>query len=99
MSPVAFFILSLLLFTLGALAFLFKRDLITQFMAIEIMLNAANLALVAGAKTWASLDSQVVVFFVITVAAAEAAVGLAIILLIYRQKKNIRSEEINLLKG
>lgn len=99
MSPMAFFILSLLLFSLGILAFLFKRDLITQFMAIEIMLNAANLAMVAGARLWASLDGQVIVLFVITVAAAEAAVGLAIILLIYRQKKNIRSEEVNLLKG
>lgn len=99
MSPGAFFILSLLLFSLGVLAFLLKRDLITQFMAIEIMLNAANLAMVASARLLTSLDGQVVVFFVITVAAAEAAVGLAIILLIYRQKKNIRSEEVNLLKG
>lgn len=99
MSPLAFFYLSWLLFALGLIAFLVKRDLITQFMAIEIMLNAANLALIAAAKFWGSLDGQIVVFFVITVAAAEAAVGLAIILLIYRQKKNIRSEEINLLKG
>ncbi|MCX7973398.1 MAG: NADH-quinone oxidoreductase subunit NuoK [Candidatus Aminicenantes bacterium] len=99
MSPLSFFILSLILFVLGMMAFLIKRDLITQFMAIEIMLNAANLALVAAAKYWASLDGQIIVFFVITVAAAEAAVGLAIILLIYRQKKTIRSEEVNLLKG
>lgn len=99
MSPLAFFFLGLLLFALGLIAFLVKRDLITQFMAIEIMLNAANLALIAAAKYWGSLDGQIIVFFVITVAAAEAAVGLAIILLIYRQKKNIRSEEINLLKG
>ncbi len=99
MPPVSFFILSCLLFSLGGLAFLLKRDLITQFMAIEIMLNAANLALVSAANFWRSLDGQILVFFVITVAAAEAAVGLAIILLIYRQKKNIRSEEVNLLKG
>ncbi|MGQ9470392.1 MAG: NADH-quinone oxidoreductase subunit NuoK [Candidatus Aminicenantales bacterium] len=99
MPPVAFFVLSCLLFSLGSLAFIIKRDLITQFMAIEIMLNAANLALIAAAKLRGALDAQIVVFFVITVAAAEAAVGLAIILLIYRQKKNIRSEEVNLLKG
>jgi len=99
MSPLAFFILSLVLFSLGTLAFLVKRDLITQFMAIEIMLNAANLAMIAASRLMVSLDGQIVVFFVITVAAAEAAVGLAIILLIYRQKRNIRSEEINLLKG
>jgi NADH-quinone oxidoreductase subunit K len=99
MPPASFFILSCVLFSLGGLAFLIKRDLITQFMAIEIMLNGANLALVAAAKLWGSLAGQVLVFFVITVAAAEAAVGLAIILLIYRQKKNIRSEEINQLKG
>jgi NADH-quinone oxidoreductase subunit K len=99
MSPLAFFVLSLVLFSLGTLAFLVKRDLITQFMAIEIMLNAANLAMIAASRLMVSLDGQIVVFFVITVAAAEAAVGLAIILLIYRQKKNIRTEEINLLKG
>jgi NADH-quinone oxidoreductase subunit K len=100
MIPLDYFlILSIILFVLGAIAFFVKRDLITQFMAIEIMFNAANLAFLAFAKSAGSLDGQIIVFFVITVAAAEAAVGLAIILLIFRQKKTIKSEDIKLMKG
>lgn len=94
-----FLILSIILFVLGAIAFFVKRDLITQFMAIEIMFNAANLAFLAFAKSAGSLDGQIIVFFVITVAAAEAAVGLAIILLIFRQKKTIKTEDIQSMKG
>ena len=63
------------------------------------MLNAANLAFIAFAKSAGSLDGQIIVFFVITVAGAEAAVGLAIILLIFRHKKSIKTEDINLMKG
>lgn len=100
MIPVSyFFILSLVLFVLGIVAFFVKRDLITMFMAIEVMLNAANLAFISLARQANSLDGQVIVFFVITVAAAEAAVGLAIILLIFRQKKTIKTEDMNLMKG
>lgn len=100
MIPESYFlVLSAVLFTLGTIAFFVKRDLITQFMAIEIMLNAANLAFIAFARTAASLDGQIIVFFIITVAAAEAAVGLAIILLIFKQKKSIRSADITLMKG
>jgi NADH-quinone oxidoreductase subunit K len=100
MIPISYFlILSIILFVLGAVAFFVKRDLITMFMAVEIMLNAANLAFIALAKSAGSIDGQVIVFFIITVAAAEAAVGLAIILLIFRQKKTIKSEEIKLMKG
>jgi NADH-quinone oxidoreductase subunit K len=100
MIPLNYFlILSIILFVLGAVAFFVKRDLITQFMTIEIMFNAANLAFLAFAKSAGSLDGQIIVFFVITVAAAEAAVGLAIILLIFRQKKTIKTEDIKLMKG
>jgi NADH-quinone oxidoreductase subunit K len=100
MIPLSYFlILSIILFVLGIIAFFVKRDLITQFMSVEIMLNAANLAFITFAKSAASIDGQVIVFFVITVAAAEAAVGLAIILLIFRQKKTIKSEDIKLMKG
>ena len=100
MIPLNYFlILSSILFVLGAIAFFVKRDLITQFMAIEIMFNAANLAFLTFAKSFSSLDGQILVFFVITVAAAEAAVGLAIILLIYRQKKTIKTEDIKSMKG
>jgi NADH-quinone oxidoreductase subunit K len=68
-------------------------------MSVEIMLNAANLALIAFSKASSSMDGQIIVFFIITVAAAEAAVGLAIILLVFRQKKTIKTEDIQLMKG
>lgn len=100
MIPLSYFlILSAILFVLGAIAFFVKRDLITMFMAVEVMLNAANLAFIAFARSANSLDGQIIVFFIITVAAAEAAVGLAIILLIFRQKKTVKSEDIKLMKG
>jgi NADH-quinone oxidoreductase subunit K len=100
MIPLTYFlILSAILFVLGAIAFFLKKDLITQFMSVEIMFNAANLAFLTFAKSAGSLDGQIIVFFVITVAAAEAAVGLAIILLLYRQKKTIKTEDIQSMKG
>lgn len=100
MIPVSyFFVLSILLFTLGVIAFFVKRDLITMFMAVEIMLNAANLAFIALAKASGTAAGQVIVFFVITVAAAEAAVGLAIIMLVFRQKKSVKAEDMRLMKG
>lgn len=100
MIPVGwFFGLSLLLYVLGVVGFFIKRDLVTMFMCIEVMLNAANLAFIALAKAAGSPAGQVIVFFVITVAAAEAAVGLAIILLVFRQKKSIRAEDMSLMKG
>lgn len=100
MIPVSYFFgLSLILFTLGIIAFFIKRDLITMFMAVEVMLNAANLAFIALAKASNSLAGQVIVFFIITVAAAEAAIGLAIILLVFRQRKTIKTEEFRLMKG
>jgi len=100
MIPISyFFALSIVLFVLGIVAFFVKRDLITMFMAVEIMLNAANLAFISLAKSSGSVGGQVIVFFVITVAAAEAAVGLAIILLVFRQKKSIKTEDMHLMKG
>ena len=100
MIPLSYFlILSIILFVLGAIAFFVKRDLITMFMAVEVMLNAANLAFIAFARSANSLDGQIIVFFIITVAAAEAAVGLAIILLVFRQKKTVKTEDIKLMKG
>lgn len=100
MIPVSYFlVLSTVLFVLGAVAFFVKKDLITMFMAIEVMFNAANLAFISFAKSLASLDGQIIVFFIITVAAAEAAVGLAIILLIFKQKKTIKTEDMNSMKG
>jgi len=94
-----YLVLSIILFALGIIAFFVKKDLITMFLAVEVMLNAANLALVAFARSATDIDGQIIVLFIITVAAAEAAIGLAIILHIYRRKKTIRTEDINLLKG
>jgi NADH-quinone oxidoreductase subunit K len=100
MIPLSYFItLSIILFVLGIIGFFIKKDLITQFLSIEVMLNAANLAFIAFAKSASSLDGQIIVFFIITVAAAEAAIGLAIILLVYRHKKSIKSEDIQIMKG
>jgi len=100
MIPISYFlVLSALLFVLGTIAFFIKKDLITQFLAIEVMLSAGNLAFIAFAKAMGTIDGQIIVFFIITVAAAEAAIGLAIILLVYRKKKSIRSEDMDLMKG
>jgi NADH-quinone oxidoreductase subunit K len=100
MIPTAcFLILSIVLFVLGVAAFFIKRDLITMFMAVEVMLNSANLAFLTFAKSSASLDGQVIVFFVVTVAAAEAAVGLAIILVVFKRKKSIQSDDLDVMKG
>ncbi|HSM55509.1 MAG TPA: NADH-quinone oxidoreductase subunit NuoK [Candidatus Sulfomarinibacteraceae bacterium] len=91
--------LSALLFTIGALGVLLRRNAIIIFMSIELMLNAANLSFVALARQMGDLDGQVFVFFVMTVAAAEVAVGLALIVAIFRSKSSINIDEVNLLKG
>ncbi len=91
--------LSSILFVIGALGVLLRRNAIILFMSVELMLNSANLLFVAFARHLGNLDGQVLVFFVITVAAAEVAVGLALIVAIFRTKKSINIDEINLLKG
>jgi NADH-quinone oxidoreductase subunit K len=97
--PVSYYIvLSAVLFSLGIVGFLFKRNIITMFMSIELMLNAVNLAFVAFGRSLGQLQGQVFVFFVIVVAAAEAAVGLAIVILIQRNRKTLNVERVNLLK-
>jgi NADH-quinone oxidoreductase subunit K len=97
--PVSYYIvLSAVLFGLGIVGFLFKRNIITMFMSIELMLNAVNLAFVAFGRSLGQLQGQVFVFFVIVVAAAEAAVGLAIVILIQRNRKTLNVERVNLLK-
>jgi len=91
--------LSVALFALGALGVLLRRNAIIIFMSIELMLNAANLAFVAFARHLNDLDGQIFVFFVITVAAAEVAVGLALIVAIFRTKHSINIDDLRLLKG
>ena len=91
--------LSAMLFTIGVVGVLVRRNAIVIFMSVELMLNAGNLAFVAFARQMQSLDGQVFVFFVMTVAAAEVAVGLAIIVNLFRLRESVFVDEINLLKG
>ena len=98
MVPVSYYVvLSAILFGLGVVAFVFKRNIITIFMAIELMLNAVNLAFVAFSRMLGQLDGQVFVLFVIVVAAAEAAVGLAIVIQIVRNRQSLNVERVDLL--
>jgi NADH-quinone oxidoreductase subunit K len=98
--PVSYYIaLSAILFTIGALGVLIRRNAIIIFMSVELMLNSANLAFVAFARYYEALSGQIFVFFVITVAAAEVAVGLALIVTIFRSKESIDVDKINELKG
>jgi len=92
-------LLSAVLFCIGVIGVLVRRNALVIFMSIELMLNAANLAFVAFARHLNSLDGQVFVFFVMTVAAAEVAVGLAIIVNLFRLRETVFVDEINLLKG
>lgn len=93
-----YLLLSAILFGLGVVAFVFKRDIITIFMSIELMLNAVNLAFVAFSQARHQTDGQVFVLFVIVVAAAEAAVGLGIIILTARKRQSLNVEKVDLLK-
>ncbi len=99
MVPTQYYlVLSAVLFGLGAVAFVVKLNIITIFMSIELMLNAVNLAFVAFSQAKGKLDGQVFVLFVIIVAAAEAAVGLGIIILTARNRRSLNVERADLLK-
>jgi NADH-quinone oxidoreductase subunit K len=91
-------LLSLALFAIGALGVFLRRNVITVFMCVELMLNAVNLAFIAFSRAWGNLDGQVLVFFVLTVAAAEAAVGLAIFISIERRKNTLDVDAFNIMK-
>ena len=91
--------LSAIVFVIGVVGVLVRRNALIIFMSVELMLNAANLAFVTFARYLDSLDGQVFVFFVMTVAAAEVAIGLAIIVNVFRLKETVYVDEINLLKG
>lgn len=91
--------LSALLFTIGVLGVLLRRSALMVFMSIELMLNSANLALVTFANEWQSIDAQIMVFFVITVAAAEVAVGLALLVMIFRRRQSTNIDAMTTLKG
>ena len=90
--------LSAILFAIGVIGVLIRRNVIVMFLSIELMLNAVNLVLVALGRRMGSMDGQVIVFFVMTVAAAEAAVGLAIIISMFRNRETVNADELNLLR-
>lgn len=94
-----FVVLSAILFSVGAIGVLIRRNPLIMFMCIELMLNAVNLAFVAFSRYLHSLDGQVLVFLVLTVAAAEVAVGLAIIVALFRSRATVNVDEANSLKG
>ncbi len=99
MVPASFYlVVSAVLFLIGALGVLTRRNAIVIFMCIELMLNAANLTFVAAARHLNKMDGQVFVFFVMVIAAAEVAVGLAIIVSLFRNKETVDVDEVNLLK-
>ena len=91
--------LAVILFVIGALGVLVRRNAIIIFMSVELMLNAANLAFVAYARFWQAMSGQIFVFFIMTVAAAEVAIGLALIVTIFRTKASIDVDQISTLKG
>ncbi|MDX1438301.1 MAG: NADH-quinone oxidoreductase subunit NuoK [Rubricoccaceae bacterium] len=91
--------LSAVLFTIGVFGVLLRRNAIVIFLSIELMLNSANLALVAFSQAFADVNGQILVFFVISVAAAEAAVGLAIVIALFRNKQTVNVDDINLFRG
>jgi len=98
--PVTYYIaLSAILFTIGALGVLIRRNALIIFMSVELMLNAANVAFVAFANAYHQLNGQIIVFFVIAVAAAEVAVGLALIVAIFKTKRSIDVDQMSSLKG
>jgi NADH-quinone oxidoreductase subunit K len=100
MIPTSYYLaLSAILFAIGVAGVLLRRNAIILFMAIELMLNSANLVFVAYSRQFGTLDGQILVFFVMTVAAAEVAVGLALIVTIFRSKASIDVDDVSIFKG
>jgi NADH-quinone oxidoreductase subunit K len=97
-TPMHYALLSAALFTIGLMGVLLRRNIIIIFMSIELMLNAVNINLVAFAAEWRHVTGQVFAIFVIAVAAAEAAIGLGIILAFYRNKETMNVDEMNLMR-
>ena len=98
MTPTYYIVLACMLFTIGAVDVLIRRNAIVLFMCIELMLNAANLALVTFSRINGTLDGQIMAFFAMVVAAAEVVIGLAIIMLIFRTRRSASVDDANLLK-
>jgi NADH-quinone oxidoreductase subunit K len=98
MTPTYYVVLAAMLFTIGAVGVLIRRNAIVLFMCVELMLNAANLALVTFSRINGNLDGQTIAFFVMVVAAAEVVIGLAIIMSIFRTRRSASVDDANLLK-
>ena len=98
-TPKYFFVLAAVLFSVGATGLLLRRNTIVMFMCVELMLNAVNLTFVTFAKALDDAAGQAAVFFTLIVAAAEVAVGLAIIVAIFRRRQGVTADDIDLLKG
>ena len=98
LGPTHFLIVSVILFSMGVVGVLWRRGAITILMSIELMLNAANLAFITFARQFGHAEGQIYVFFIITLAAAEAAVGLAIVIALFRLRDSTDVDELNLLK-
>ncbi|HEY9087636.1 MAG TPA: NADH-quinone oxidoreductase subunit NuoK [Anaerolineaceae bacterium] len=100
MAPLYYYLgLSVVMFSIGILGVLLRRNAIVVFMSLELMFNAANLAFIAFSRFYQSLNGQMFVFFVMTVAAAEVAVGLALMVTIFRTKRSIDVDQLNSMKG
>ena len=91
--------LSAILFTIGAMGVLMRRNALVIFMSIELMLNSANLVMVAFSRMYETFSGQIFVFFILTVAAAESAIGLAILIVLFRNLQSIHVEDLDSLKG
>ena len=98
-TPTYYLVLSAILFTTGAVGLLIRRNTIVMFMCIELMLNASNLTFVSYAKALNDISGQAIVFFTLVVAAAEVAIGLAIIVAIFRRRQDVTADDVDLLKG
>ena len=98
MNPTNYLVLAAILFAIGTIGFMVRRNAIVAFMSVELMLNASNLALITFARTTQNLDGQIAAFFVMVVAAAEVVVGLAIIVSIFRTRRSASVDDANLLK-
>ena len=99
LTPTYYLTLAAALFTIGAVGLLVRRNTLVMFMCIELMLNAANLTFVSFAKALNDIGGQVIVFFTLVVAAAEVAVGLAIIVAIFRRRHHVTADDLNALEG
>jgi NADH-quinone oxidoreductase subunit K len=98
-TPTYYLILAAILFTIGGVGLLVRKNTLVMFMCIELMLNAANLTFVAYANALNNIKGQVTVFFTLIVAAAEVAVGLAIIVAIFRRRQDVTADDVDALKG